>query len=125
MGVQRLPVGSAEAGGRREQDPNPSEVRTRDWADAEERDANSGQALWVIPCFRNPKGDDQVVQVRVSDRTLDGALFSRFRREYFMISSWWRRFVKMQELTAIRFVMVNAHNASMPLADMKVLAENL
>lgn len=89
LGLQRLPIGS-----------------TKD----EEEDANSGQALWVMPCFRNPKGDDQVVQVRVSDRTLDGALFSRFRRQYFIVSSWWRRFVKMQEVTTIKFVMVNIHN---------------
>ncbi|KAL9121975.1 MAG: hypothetical protein Q9187_001474, partial [Circinaria calcarea] len=109
LGIQRLSGGNAETGGRREQDPNPSEVRTRDWVNAEIGDANSKQTLWIIPCFRNPKGDDQVVQVRVSDRTLDGALFSRFRREYFMISNWWRCFVKMHEVTVIKFVMVNAY----------------
>lgn len=109
LSMQRLPAESADAGGRREQNPNPSEVRTHDGPGAEERNAKFEQALWVIPCFRNSNGDDQVIQVSVTDKTSDGALFSRFRQEYFRISSWWRRFVKMQEVTAIRFVMVYVH----------------
>lgn len=107
LSSQRLLTANASDEDKSDQDSNPPEVRTHDRPNADESDGILGQALWVIPCFRNSKGDDQVVQVRVSDSTSDSALFSRFRREYFRISSWWRRFVKMQEVTAIRFVMVN------------------
>lgn len=109
ISLQRAPTESASDEGRSKQDSNPTEARTHNWPVVEERDANFGQGLWVVACFRNSKGDDQVVQVRVSDRTKDSILFFRFRQEYFRISSWWRRFVKMQEVTAIRFVMVKTH----------------
>lgn len=109
VSIQRVPAESTSDGGRSKQDLELTEARTHNWPVVEQWDTSFGQALWVIACFRNSKGDDQVVQVRVGDRTKDSTLFSRFRKEYFRISSWWRRFVKMQEVTAIRFVMVKAH----------------
>lgn len=125
MGLQRLSARNQDADYKEEQDPGDTKVRTFDWADAEQEGQSSVQPLWIIPCFQNPEGDDQAVQVRVSSKTLDGVLFSRFRHEYFTIPNWWSRFAKMHQVTAIKFVMVRAQHAHSRLQIRKIHGRTL
>lgn len=120
MGLQKLPARNKDADCREEQGPSDTKIRTFDLADAEQHGQNFVEPLWIIPCFQNPEGDDQAVQVRVSNKTLDGALFSRFRHEYFTISNWWSRFAKMHQVITIKFVMVRGQHAHSHLQMRKI-----
>ena len=120
MGLQKLPARNEDADSREDQGPSDTKIRTFDLTDGEQQGHTSVEPLWIIPCFQNPEGDDQAVQVRVSSKTLDGALFSRFRHEYFTISNWWSRFAKMQQVIAIKFVMVRGQHAHSHLQMRKI-----
>ena len=86
VGLQRLSGNNREPEGQEGKSSSTPEIRA-DRAETRNHDSDSEKPMWIIPCFRNSERDDQAVQIRVGRLTFDGALFSRFRREYFTICS--------------------------------------
>ena len=87
LSLQRLSGNNRESEGWEGNSSSEPEICLTDWAEVQKQILDSAHPMWIIPCFQNSEGDDEVIQIRVNNKTLDEALFARFRREYFTIFS--------------------------------------
>ena len=68
--------------------------------------------LWILAVFENRKREHIYAHLNALQLTTDYTLFCGLRQKYFRLSSWWRRFISLREVTAIRFVRVRKPNAN-------------
>lgn len=72
----------------------------------QQQSSETGEELWMIPCFRIKLHGAKAVHIDVSEGKCDADLFKSIRDQYFDIRSWYRRFFELCEVAEIKVVKV-------------------
>jgi ubiquitin len=87
---------------------------TPDTTDTTNRDLVNGRAAieitrnpqWILALFEDNARDLRYIHLSASKRNTDFALFCGLKEKYHRLSSWWRRFKALRQVSAVRFVQV-------------------